>query len=96
MTVDRSDDFSALSRRLPHSIFSLESTGSCSSVQKPASDSRPLYAGRRLSSHQAPDRLVPEAPYASGFDDVWVLNDASSRGSLSFRLSVAYLPKVLP
>jgi hypothetical protein len=23
MTVDRSDDFSALSRRLPHSIFSL-------------------------------------------------------------------------
>src|SRR5258705_12938672 len=29
-----------------------QSTGSCSSAQKPASVSRPLYAGRRLPSHQ--------------------------------------------
>ena len=57
---------------------------SCSSAQKPASDSRPLYAGRRLPSHQAPDRLVPEVDNASGFDDAKGLNDASSKGSLSF------------
>src|SRR6266700_3133936 len=60
------------------------STGSCSSAQKPAFDSRPLYAGRRLPSHQAPDRLVPEGILASGFDDAKILNDASSMGSLSF------------
>ena len=61
-----------------------QSTGSCSSAQKPASDSRPLYAGRRLPSQQAPDRLVPEGLLASGFDDAKLLNDASSVGSLSF------------
>src|ERR1700680_2584747 len=60
------------------------STGSCSSAQKPASNSRPLYAGRRLPSHQAPDRLVPEEIHASGFGDAKLLNDASSMGSLSF------------
>jgi hypothetical protein len=46
--------------------------------------SRPLYAGRRLPSHQAPDRLFPEGIHASGFDDAKLLNDASSTGSLSF------------
>src|SRR5215831_10754863 len=61
-----------------------QSTGSCSSAQKPASDSRPLHAGRRLPSHQAPDRLVPEGILASGFGDARVLNDASSMGLLSF------------
>ena len=61
-----------------------QSTGSRSSAQKPASVSRPLYAGRRLPSHQAPDRLVPEGIHASGFDDAKLLNDASSVGSLSF------------
>jgi hypothetical protein len=61
-----------------------QSTGSCSSAQKPASDSRPLYAGRRLPRHQAPDRLVPEGIHASGFGDARVLNDASSMGLLSF------------
>src|SRR6202022_1935797 len=55
-----------------------------SSAQKPASNSRPLYAGRRLPSHQAPDRLVPEEIHASGFGDAKLLNDASSMGSLSF------------
>ena len=59
-------------------------TGSCSSAQKPASESRPLYAGRRLPGHQASDRLVPEVDNASGFDDAKLLNDASSMGSLSF------------
>ena len=47
----------------------IRATGSCSSAQKPASASRPLYAGRRLPSHQAPDRLVPEGIHAPGFDD---------------------------
>ena len=46
--------------------------------------SRPLYAGRRLPSHQAPDRLVPEGLHTSGFGDAKFLNDASSMGSLSF------------
>ena len=31
-----------------------------------------------------PTDFIPVAPYASGFDDVWILNDASSKGSLSF------------
>ena len=38
----------------------------------------------RNGSHQAPDRLVPEVDNASGFDDAKGLNDASSKGSLSF------------
>ena len=72
-------------RDFRHLCFSLhEATGSCSSAKKPASASRPLYAGRRLPSHQALDRLVPERPYASGFDAVWIFNDACSVGSLSF------------
>ena len=51
---------------------------------KPASASRPLYAGHRLPSHQAPDRLVPEGLHAPGFDDAMLLYDASPMGSLSF------------
>src|SRR6516162_5190335 len=43
-------------------------TGSCSSVQSPASASRLLYAGRHLLGHQAPSRFVPEEFLASGFD----------------------------
>jgi hypothetical protein len=73
-------------RGFRHLCFSLgiETTGSCSSAKKPASASRPLYAGRHLSSHQAPDRLIPEGPYASGFDDIRIFNDACSVGSLAF------------
>src|SRR5258708_32086964 len=70
-------------RRLGFSL-AIRATGSCSSAQKPASDSRPLYAGRRPPSHQAPGRLIPEGPNASGFDDPMIFNDASSQGSLSF------------
>src|SRR5215469_7245943 len=44
-------------------------TGSCSSVQSPASDSRLLYAGRHPPSHQAPSGFIPEEIFASGFDD---------------------------
>src|SRR6266852_3347120 len=55
-------------RRLGFSL-GIRATGSCSSAQTPASESRPLYAGRRLPSHQAPDRLVPEGIHAPGFDD---------------------------
>src|SRR5438132_13446711 len=64
-------------RRLGFSL-GIRATGSCSSAQKPASASRPLYAGRRLPSHQAPDRLVPDGPNASGFDEPMIFNDASS------------------
>ena len=73
-----------------------QSTGSCSSTRKPASDSRPLYAGRRLPSHQAPDRLVPEGLHAFGFDDIKLLNDASSMGLLSFVFRMHTCSKVLP
>src|ERR1700687_4259135 len=55
-------------RRLGFSL-AIRATGSCSSAQEPASESRPLYAGRRLPSHQAPNRLVPEGIHAPGFDD---------------------------
>jgi hypothetical protein len=43
-------------RRLRFSL-AISALVSCSFTQKPASGSRPLYAGRRLPSHQAPDRL---------------------------------------
>ena len=85
--------------RLSFSL-SIGATGSCSSARQPASVSRPLYAGRRSRSHQAPRELVPGEPCAPGFDDTLVLNDASSKGSLSFvsrmhtcpSLSRAFLP----
>src|ERR1700730_3801679 len=64
--------------------LSIRATGSCSSAQQPASASRPLYAGRRPLSHQAPRGLVPGGLYAPGFDDTYFLNDASSKGLLSF------------
>jgi hypothetical protein len=35
------------------------------------SDSRPLYADRRPSSHQAPDGLVPEYRRDPGFGGIW-------------------------
>ena len=76
--------------RSPHGCgrlgFSLciRATGSCSSAQQPASASRPLYAGRRPLSHQAPRGLVLGGLYAPGFDDTYLLNDASSQGLLSF------------
>ena len=54
------------------------------------SDSRPLYAGRRLPRNQAPDRLVPEMASASGFDDIKIFNDASSR--VHFRSSFGHSP----
>jgi hypothetical protein len=44
-------------------------TGSCSSVQPPASASRLLYAGRHPLSHQAPSRFIPGEILAPGFDD---------------------------
>src|SRR5208337_3115592 len=47
--------------------------GSCGSAQNPMSDSRPLYAGRRPPSHQAPGGLVPAEIHAPGFDDACFL-----------------------
>jgi hypothetical protein len=55
-------------RRLGFSL-NIRATGSCSSARQPASPSRPLYAGRRPLSHQAPSELIPGEPYAPGFDD---------------------------
>src|SRR4051794_25901099 len=71
---------------IPRLSFSLaiEATGSCSSARKPVLVSCPLYAGRRLPSHQAPSRLIPGDRNAPGFDDSSLDNDASSKGSLSF------------
>jgi hypothetical protein len=46
-------------------------SGSHSSTQKPVPDSCPLYAGRRPSSHQAPDGLIPVVWTAPGFDDTF-------------------------
>ena len=70
-------------RRLGFSLR-IRATGSCSSAQQPASASRRLYAGRHPLSHQAPRGLFPGGLYAPGFDDTCLLNDASSKGSLSF------------
>src|SRR5215469_4710957 len=72
--------------------FSLNigTTGSCSSVQSPASASRPLYAGRHPLSHQAPSRFFPEEPNASGFDDTWFLTTRPRRFTF-VRLSDAHL-----
>ena len=70
-------------RRLGFSLR-IRATGSCSSAQQPAFASRSLYAGRRPHSHQAPRGLFPGGLYAPGFDDTCLLNDASSKGSLSF------------
>jgi hypothetical protein len=46
-------------RRLGFSL-NIRATGSCSSARQPASASRPLYAGRRPLSHQAPADLSQE------------------------------------
>ena len=62
----------------------IRATGSCSSARPPTSASRPLNAGRHLPSHQAPDRLFPGSEHVPGFDDTCIINDASSKGSLSF------------
>ena len=70
-------------RRLNFSL-GIRATGSCSSARPPTSASRPLNAGRHLPSHQAPDRLFPGSEHVPGFDDTCIINDASSKGSLSF------------
>jgi len=73
-------------RGFRRSYFSLgiRATGSCSSARPPTPASRPLNAGRHLPSHQAPDRLFPGSEHVPGFDDTCIINDASSKGSLSF------------
>src|SRR5215472_6126277 len=77
--------------------FSLHigATGSCSSVPPPVSASRLLHAGRHPLSHQAPSRFIPGEIHAPGFDDTWLLNDASSKVHL--RSSLGYAPaRVFP
>jgi hypothetical protein len=59
----------------PRSLYYLSfylgigTTGSHSSTQEPESDSRPLYAGRRLPGNQVSGTLVPGEIPAPGFDD---------------------------
>jgi len=59
----------------PHGLLrlcfslSIGATGSCSSATTPASDSRPLNAGRRPPGLQASGGLIPEGRHTSGFDD---------------------------
>jgi hypothetical protein len=78
-----------------HLCFSLDiaATGSRSSTQKPESGSRPLYAGRRLPSSQVPDKLIPRAGRPLGFDDESLVDDASSKGSLSFDSLIPTCPE---
>src|ERR1700674_131839 len=80
-------------RRLGFSL-GIRATGSCSSAQKPASASRPLYAGRRLPSHQAPDRLVPEGIHAPGFDDACFFTTRLRRVHFRSSLSDAHLHEI--
>jgi hypothetical protein len=69
--------------------------GSCSSTRKPASDSRPPYAGRRLPGNQVPGRLVPEEVCASGFDGIECFSTHHRRVCL--RSSLGRLPaRVIP
>ena len=49
--------------------LNIRATGSCSSAQKPVSNSCPLYAGRRPLSHQAPRGLISGEKSAPDFDD---------------------------
>jgi hypothetical protein len=72
-----------------------QQAGSCSSTQKPASDSRPLYAGHCPSNHQAPDGLVPEEIPASGFSDDNELSRRVIDGFAFARLSDAHLPQIM-
>jgi hypothetical protein len=76
-------------RRLRFSL-AISALVSCSSTQKPASGSRPLYAGRRLPSHQAPDRLIPVEIHAPGFDDACFLTTRHRR--VCFRSSPGRIP----
>ncbi len=51
----------------------IKTTGSRSSLQKPKSDSRLLYAGCHLLNHQALSKFVPSYGNALGFDNnLWI------------------------
>src|ERR1700730_9075602 len=91
-SAPRRDSRLAVVRRLSFSL-GIGATGSCSSAQKPASDSRPLFAGRRLPSHQAHGRLVPGSTHVPGFDDDLHLRRVFE-GFTFVRLSDAHLLKV--
>src|SRR6202451_4908122 len=71
-------------RGCDHLCFSLciRTTGSCSSVRKPASNSCPLYAGRRPPSNPISCRLFSEVPFASDFDGIVVFTTRDRRGCL--------------
>jgi hypothetical protein len=59
-----------------HFSLGIGATGSRSSVRKPVSDSRPLYAGRRLPSNQGSRQASPRS-------STRLCNDASAEGLLS-------------
>ena len=61
-----------------------------SSTEAPESSSRPLYAGHRPPSTQAPDGLLPEIVVASGFD-VCCTVSTPQRGFVVTRLLDSHL-----
>jgi hypothetical protein len=61
-----------------------------SSTEAPESSSRPLYAGHRPPSTQAPDGLVPEIVVASGFDVCYSVS-TPQRGFVVTRLLDSHL-----
>ena len=69
-------------------------TGSRSSAREPGSDSRPLYAGRRLPGNQASDRLIPgdRTPLVLTTN----LFTTRQRRFTFVRLSDPYLPEIHP
>ena len=70
-------------RRLGFSLR-IRATGSCSSAQQPASASRPLYAVAVRSVIRPPADLSQVHHTLLVLTTLRVLNDASSKGSLSF------------
>src|SRR5450631_4730091 len=72
-------DFSPRSFSYLSFYLGIGTTGSHSSTREPGSGSRPLNAGRRPPSNQVSGRLVPGELPAPGFDDIYLVYDASSK-----------------
>ncbi len=81
-----------------HLCFSLfiRADGSRSSTRESESESRLLYAGRRLSSCQVSDKLIPEEEEAPGFDEHFSPLRRFNRGSLTFVSLTHTCPGYIP
>jgi len=72
----------------------IKTTGSRSSLQKPKSESRLLYAGCRLSNNQVLDKLIPGYSNDPGFDsNLWITTRLQRFRFI--RLSDSYLPEFI-